>query len=129
MSDSEEERKDFSSIGSWVMDWLASRDRSKSPYGSKKEANPFDTFEEGSTASTKTLSSIRSGQVLDRPIQLIKITDDGKCIVDPDALRMIEKINTKIGIISVVGPYRTGKSYLLNRLLGRQEGFEIGATV
>jgi GTPase SAR1 family protein len=38
-------------------------------------------------------------------------------------------VKTKVAIISVVGPYRTGKSYLLNRLLGRQEGFEIGATV
>ena len=42
---------------------------------------------------------------------------------------MLERIQTKVGIISVVGPYRTGKSYLLNRLLGRQEGFEIGSTV
>ena len=29
----------------------------------------------------------------------------------------------------MVGPYRTGKSYLLNRLLQRQDGFEIGGTV
>ena len=29
----------------------------------------------------------------------------------------------------MVGPYRTGKSYLLNRLMDRQAGFEIGGTV
>lgn len=29
----------------------------------------------------------------------------------------------------MVGPYRTGKSYLLNRLMNRQAGFEIGGTV
>ncbi len=38
-------------------------------------------------------------------------------------------MESKVAVISVVGPYRTGKSYLLNRLLGRQEGFEIGKTV
>lgn len=29
-------------------------------------------------------------------------------------------------MISVVGPYRTGKSFLLNRFAGLQSGFEIG---
>ena len=31
-----------------------------------------------------------------------------------------------MGIICVAGPYRTGKSYLLNRFAGTQKGFEIG---
>lgn len=44
-------------------------------------------------------------------------------------MKLIQGINTKIGVISVVGPYWTGKSYLLNWLIGRQEGFEIGSTV
>ena len=35
-----------------------------------------------------------------------------------------------IGVISVAGLYRTGKSYLLNRmLLNRSSGFGIGPTV
>lgn len=66
---------------------------------------------------------------MDKPVQLIEIDDNGKCNVNQEAMRMISGIKTKVGIISVVGPYRTGKSYLLNRLLGRQEGFEIGPTV
>ena len=32
-------------------------------------------------------------------------------------------------VVSVVGMYRTGKSYLLNRLMGRSDGFPLGATV
>ena len=49
--------------------------------------------------------------------------------MNPTALELIAKIPTKVAVISVAGPYRTGKSFLLNRLLGRQEGFEIGSTV
>ena len=44
-------------------------------------------------------------------------------------MAIIQGIQTKVGVISVVGPYRTGKSFLLNRLLGQQNGFEIGPTV
>lgn len=35
-----------------------------------------------------------------------------------------------MGVIGVAGMYRTGKSYLLNRmLLNRSDGFGVGATV
>ena len=32
-------------------------------------------------------------------------------------------------VVAVVGAYRTGKSFLLNRLMGRQDGFPLGSTV
>lgn len=34
-----------------------------------------------------------------------------------------------IKVVSVAGPYRTGKSFLMNRILGRMKGFETGSTV
>jgi len=43
---------------------------------------------------------------------------------------IISKIQGKIGVVSVAGLYRTGKSYLLNRiLLGRSSGFGVGPTI
>ena len=43
---------------------------------------------------------------------------------------MIESLSGKIAVISVVGLYRTGKSYLLNRmLLNRNSGFGVGSTI
>jgi hypothetical protein len=42
---------------------------------------------------------------------------------------MNKKCNN-FGIISVVGNYRTGKSYLLNRvILDKNNGFDVGSTV
>lgn len=51
-------------------------------------------------------------------------------MVNEEALEIIRTIPGPIGVISVVGMYRTGKSYLLNRMiLDRQSGFGVGPTV
>lgn len=43
---------------------------------------------------------------------------------------MIQSLNGKIAVIAVAGLYRTGKSYLLNRmLLNRSDGFGVGSTI
>ena len=43
---------------------------------------------------------------------------------------MISALDGPLSIISVVGQYRTGKSFLLNRiLLGQNDGFVVGSTV
>ncbi|MDR3740713.1 MAG: hypothetical protein P4L40_16995, partial [Terracidiphilus sp.] len=36
---------------------------------------------------------------------------------------------TQVAVIAVAGMYRTGKSYLLNRLMGRGSGFVVGPSV
>lgn len=44
-------------------------------------------------------------------------------------MSILNQIQGRLAIVGVAGLYRTGKSFLLNRLLGLQEGFEIGPTV
>ena len=60
------------------------------------------------------------------------IFENGKFIIPEEAKKLLsQKSFTNIGIISLVGKYRTGKSFLLNRvLLNKQEnsGFGVGPT-
>ena len=56
-----------------------------------------------------------------------------KFIINEDAIKIISKEeNKQIGILSLVGKYRTGKSFLLNRVLIEKKtskGFEVAPTI
>lgn len=65
----------------------------------------------------------------DKPILLVDIDQSGKCTLNSEALEILKGIEDNVSVVSVAGMYRTGKSYLLNRLMGRQHGFEIGPSV
>ena len=67
--------------------------------------------------------------MLNKPIEFIKISSLGKCTITPEAEEMLSKIDSNLAVVSIAGIYRSGKSYLLNRLLGRQDGFEIGPNI
>jgi hypothetical protein len=49
----------------------------------------------------------------------------------PQSLQLLKSLSTSsLHVISVAGKYRTGKSYILNRvLLNRKEGFSVGHTI
>jgi len=56
--------------------------------------------------------------------------DSGKFIINKEAEEIIQNLNNPLGIISVAGMYRTGKSYLLNRvLLNQNNGFTVGPSI
>jgi len=51
-------------------------------------------------------------------------------VVTDEAVKFLRAIQGPIAVVSVAGLYRTGKSYLLNRvLLNRSNGFGVGPTV
>ena len=53
-----------------------------------------------------------------------------KFIINEEAEEVIKGLNNPLGIISVAGMYRTGKSYLLNRvLLNQSNGFTVGPSI
>jgi len=62
-------------------------------------------------------------------VQLIRIDDRGKCHLQPEAAGILGLIEGRLAVVGIAGLYRTGKSFLLNRLLGLQSGFEIGPSV
>ncbi|MEE6512896.1 hypothetical protein FKM82_020214 [Ascaphus truei] len=63
------------------------------------------------------------------PVCLIENTPEGKFVVDPTAKEILSKITQPVVVVAIVGLYRTGKSYLMNKLAGVNKGFELGATI
>uniref|UniRef100_A0A8D1QB72 GB1/RHD3-type G domain-containing protein n=1 Tax=Sus scrofa TaxID=9823 RepID=A0A8D1QB72_PIG len=69
-----------------------------------------------------------SGPNMTDPICLIKNNNE-LLSVNQEALEILEKISQPVVVVAIVGLYRTGKSYLMNRLAGRNHGFRVGSTV
>ncbi|XP_029515227.1 guanylate-binding protein 1-like [Oncorhynchus nerka] len=63
------------------------------------------------------------------PVCLIENDSDGKLCVVRSALDILDQIDQHVVVVSVVGLYRTGKSYLMNKLAGEKKGFALGATI
>ena len=82
----------------------------------------------------KILQNLLSNMVPEpggKPIPLISIDDkSGLFEVDPQAMVFLESLprDKKVAVVAIAGPYRTGKSFLANRLLNQSSGFEIGST-
>ncbi|XP_036046537.1 guanylate-binding protein 4 [Onychomys torridus] len=65
---------------------------------------------------------------MEAPICLVQNWQE-QLALNPEALRILEKISQPLVVVAIVGLYRTGKSYLLNRLAGQNHGFSLGSTV
>jgi hypothetical protein len=61
--------------------------------------------------------SVQSVQIVDSQFQLV-----------PEALESLKSETRPVTVVTIAGQYRTGKSYLLNRLLGRSDIFSLGST-
>ncbi len=46
----------------------------------------------------------------------------------PEAVRLLESISKPVAVVSINGPFRSGKSYFLSRMLGSKETFKLGHT-
>uniref|UniRef100_A0A803T2Q6 GB1/RHD3-type G domain-containing protein n=1 Tax=Anolis carolinensis TaxID=28377 RepID=A0A803T2Q6_ANOCA len=67
---------------------------------------------------------------MEAPICLIENGPRQPLRINAEALRILQRIHQPVVVVAIVGLYRTGKSYLMNRLAGRGAGgFSLGATV
>ncbi|XP_059504816.1 guanylate-binding protein 3-like [Stegostoma tigrinum] len=66
---------------------------------------------------------------MESPIALVVNSPDGSLSVHQPAVDLLKTIDQALVVVAIIGKYRTGKSYLLNRLAGKQKGFEIGGRV
>ena len=64
------------------------------------------------------------------PLVYVDKDDPQNFKINPEATAFISSVEKPVAIVSVAGMYRTGKSYLLNRVvLNRSEGFGVGNTI
>lgn len=55
------------------------------------------------------------------PICLVENTNE-RLSVNEQALQILDEISQPVVVVAIVGLYRTGKSYLMNRLAGQNHG-------
>ncbi|XP_073513803.1 guanylate-binding protein 7-like [Phyllobates terribilis] len=64
-----------------------------------------------------------------RPICLIENVDGNTLVLNKEAEKILLEISQPVVVIAIVGKYRTGKSYLMNKLAGSRTGFPLGSTI
>ncbi|XP_032103696.1 guanylate-binding protein 4-like isoform X1 [Sapajus apella] len=69
-----------------------------------------------------------SESIMMAPICLVENQKE-QLTVNSKALQILDKISQPVVVVAIVGIYRTGKSYLMNRLAGKNHGFPLGSTV
>ena len=66
----------------------------------------------------------------DRPIKLVDIKEDGIFEITSEGISFLSSLkNQTIAVLSVTGPYRSGKSFLANLIMNNMGGFKVGATI
>uniref|UniRef100_A0A8C3SNH7 GB1/RHD3-type G domain-containing protein n=1 Tax=Chelydra serpentina TaxID=8475 RepID=A0A8C3SNH7_CHESE len=67
---------------------------------------------------------------MEEPMCLIENSPDGELQPNQAALALLQSVRQPVVVVAIAGLYRTGKSYLLNRLAGKDRGgFSLGATI
>ncbi|XP_067831538.1 guanylate-binding protein 1-like [Heptranchias perlo] len=68
-------------------------------------------------------------RVMEEPIPLIDYDASGQLQVNQNAVNILSKMLKPVVVVAIVGLYRSGKSYLMNKLAGKQRGFPLGSTI
>ncbi|XP_060708729.1 guanylate-binding protein 1-like isoform X3 [Hemiscyllium ocellatum] len=67
---------------------------------------------------------------MERPVCLIENSSAGELSVNREAVdQILSTISQPVVVVAIAGLYRTGKSYLMNKLAGKQKGFSLGSTI
>lgn len=70
-----------------------------------------------------------SHPIFKEPLCLIHSDSSGQLHLNQQTLQLLDSLDTPLVVIGITGSYRSGKSYLMNYLAGRQTGFQVGNTV
>uniref|UniRef100_A0A1X7U5G1 GB1/RHD3-type G domain-containing protein n=1 Tax=Amphimedon queenslandica TaxID=400682 RepID=A0A1X7U5G1_AMPQE len=95
-----------------------------------QNATDHVTSEPGSQPSSSVYDTFQS--LPEEPIQLVRPDPDHHKLLEvvSENVRHLHYITSSVAVVAVVGKYHSGKSFLLNQLMGKGErGFSIGPTV
>lgn len=68
------------------------------------------------------LSAMASTAHMPVPVCLLENTRTRGMVVQQEALQVLSEVTQPVVVVAITGPYRTGKSYLMNRLAGQRRG-------
>ncbi|XP_038623250.1 guanylate-binding protein 1-like [Tachyglossus aculeatus] len=70
-----------------------------------------------------------AGLPMQAPMCLVENSSNHQLDVNPEALAILSRITQPVVVVAIVGMYRTGKSYLMNKLARQRKGFTLGSTI
>ena len=97
------------------------KDNGKS--SSETPSPPLKSPEFNTPTSTPSSSSAPPMTGPARPIRFVYCDEKGKFRLDPEALATLQLVKDPIGVVSVCGRARQGKSFILNQVFFFQLGF------
>ncbi|KAF9672389.1 hypothetical protein SADUNF_Sadunf11G0036700 [Salix dunnii] len=92
------------------------------------DSSPQSSYSQSSSSSMSPSPSASPVTGPARPIRLVYCDEKGKFRMDPEAVATLHLVKEPIGVVSVCGRARQGKSFILNQLLGRSSGFQVAST-
>ncbi|NXJ06878.1 GBP1 protein, partial [Odontophorus gujanensis] len=69
-----------------------------------------------------------SAPLMSAPLRLVH-NENCRLSLNPVALAALRRVTQPVVVVAIVGPYRTGKSFLMNWLAQKRSGFPLGQTV
>ena len=97
--------------------------------GSARKRQAKDSAESSDDGGASALG--QSAPMADgKPLSLLRYDAESKMFeIGMEAIRTLESIPGPVGVIAVCGRARQGKSFILNQLLGKMGGFQVGPSV
>ncbi|KAL3345256.1 hypothetical protein AABB24_024289 [Solanum stoloniferum] len=99
-----------------------------SPQQDSPSPSPSPSPSSSPSPSPPKCSSVNVASGPARPIRFVYCDEKGKFQIDPEALAVLQLVKEPVGVVSVCGRARQGKSFILNQLLGRSSGFQVAPT-
>ncbi|KAF6157570.1 hypothetical protein GIB67_004940 [Kingdonia uniflora] len=88
-----------------------------SPASSNIETSPQSFISHNQTPTPSPPPVFATGTGPPRPIRLVYCDENGKFRMDPEAVTTLQLVKGPIGVVSVCGRPRQGKSFILNQKL------------